>query len=425
MVAGVDLDATVFAMEMVLRNAVLAGQEDAGPRDIGVSQGRIAAIEPRLAAQGREELDLDGALLCAGLVESHIHLDKSRIIERCAPEEGRMAMAVKRVQSAKRDFTVEDVYARARATLEAAILQGTTRMRNHVEVDPSGGLAGLQAIQQLARDYASAIDLEICVFLQEGMTGVEGAEALLIEALERGERITAVGGAPNYDSDHGHQIRRVFELAKAHDLDVDLHLDFGNSPEAMDIHLVMELADRYGYGGRVNVGHVTKLSTLPPEEQAPIARKLAEAGVAVTVLPATDLFMMGRDQSYNVRRGIVDANALERQGVLCSIATNNILNPFTPYGDCSLLRMANLHANALQVSRPEDLASCFEMVAGEAAAIMNLGDYGLAVGNPADFAVIDAASEADAVARVAPVLHAFKRGRKTVTRERATLHRPA
>ncbi|HMK67200.1 MAG TPA: amidohydrolase family protein [Stellaceae bacterium] len=412
-------------MDIVLRNAVLAGQEDVGSRDVGISGGRIAAIAPRLGAETREELDLGGALLCAGLVESHIHLDKSRIIERCALEEGRMAMAVKRVQAAKRDFTVEDVYARARTTLEAAILQGTTRMRNHIEVDPSGGLVGLEAIGLLARDYAWAIDLETCVFLQEGLTGVPGAEALLVEALERGERIAAVGGAPGYDSDHANQIRRVFELAKAHDLDVDLHLDFGNSPEAMDIHLVTELTEQYGYGGRVNVGHVTKLSTLPPEEQAPIARKLADTGVAVTVLPATDLFMMGRDQNYNVRRGIVDVNAFEREGVLCSIGTNNILNPFTPYGDCSLLRMANLHANALQVSRPEDLASCFEMVAGEAAAIMNLGDYGLAIGNPADFAVIDAASEADAVARVAPVLYAFKRGRKTVTRERATLHRPA
>jgi len=412
-------------MDIVLRNAVLAGQEDVGLRDVGVSEGRIAAIEPRLETEAREELDLAGALLCAGLVESHIHLDKSRIIERCTPEEGRMAMAVKRVQAAKRDFTVEDVYARARMTLEAAILQGTTRMRNHIEVDPSGGLVGLEAIQHLARDYAWAIDLETCVFLQEGLTGVAGAEALLVQALDHGEKITAVGGAPGYDSDHGNQIRRVFELAKAHGLDVDLHLDFGNSPEAMDLHLVMELTEQYRYGGRVNVGHVTKLSTLPPEEQAPIAHRLADIGVAVTVLPATDLFMMGRDQSYNVRRGIVDANALEHEGVLCSIGTNNILNPFTPYGDCSLLRMANLHANALQVSRAEDLASCFDMVAGEAAAILNLGDYGLAVGNPADFAVIDATSEADAVARVAPVLHAFKRGRKTMTRERAALHRPA
>jgi cytosine deaminase len=298
-------------------------------------------------------------------------------------------------------------------------------MRTHVEVDPSGGLTGLEAIQALAKDYRWAIDLEICVFLQEGMTGVAGAESLLIQAIERGDHITAVGGAPGYDVDHMKQIARVFELARAHDLDVDLHLDFGNTPDAMDIHGVAELAERHRYGGRVNVGHVTKLSTLPPERQAPIARRLADTGIAVTVLPATDLFLMGRDQSYDVRRGIVDVNAYDRLGVTCSIANNNILNPFTPFGDCSLIRMANLHANTLQVSGPDDLRACFEMVSSDAARILNLGDYGLAVGNPADFAVLDAKDEAQAVAVVAPVLYVFKRGRRTVTRPPADLHRPA
>jgi cytosine deaminase len=400
-----------------------AGAE--GPRDVGVVDGRIAEIAPKIAAAGREELDVGGKLLTPGLVESHIHLDKSRIIERCAPEAGRNAAnAVRRVQEAKRHFTVEDVYARAKATLESAILQGTTRMRTHVEVDPSGGLIGLEAIQALARDYRWAIDLEICAFLQEGMTGVPGAEALLIQAIEHGDHITSVGGAPGYDRDHMKQIARVFELARAHGLDVDLHLDFGNTPEDMDIHGVIELTERHRYGGRVNVGHVTKLSTLPPERQAPIARRLADAGVAVTVLPATDLFLMGRDQSYDVRRGIVDVNAYDRLGVTCSIANNNILNPFTPFGDCSLVRMANLHANTLQVSIPDDLRACFEMVSSDAARILNLRNYGLAVGNPADFAVLDAKSESEAVAVVAPVLYAFKRGRRTVTRLAPDLRRP-
>lgn len=413
-------------MDLVLRNATLMGGGAEGPRDVGVLDGNIAEIAPKIAAHGREELDLAGRLLTPGLVESHIHLDKSRIVDRCAPEAGRNAAnAVKRVQEAKRGFTVEDVYARAKATLELAILQGTTRMRTHVEVDPSGGLIGLEAIQALAKDYRWAIDLEICVFLQEGMTGVDGAEELLIRAIERGDAITAVGGAPGYDVDHMKQIARVFELARDRDLDVDLHLDFGNTPETMDIHGVAELAERHRYGGRVNVGHVTKLSTLPPERQAPIARRLADTGVAVTVLPATDLFLMGRDQSYDVRRGIVDVNAYDRLGVTCSIANNNILNPFTPFGDCSLIRMANLHANTLQVSGPGDLRACFEMVSSDAARILNLGDYGLAVGNPADFAVLDAKSEAEAVAVVAPVLHAFKRGRRTVTRRPPDLHRPA
>ncbi len=405
-------------MDLVLRNATLMGATAKARQDVGVIDGKIVEIAPKILAIGREELDLDGRLLTPGLVESHVHLDKSRIIERCGAETGRNAAnTVKRVQAVKRHFTVEDVYARARATLEAAILQGTTRMRTHVEVDPSGGLVGLEAIQALARDFRWAIDLEICVFLQEGMTGVEGAEALLIKALERVDYITAIGGAPGYDTDHMKQISRVFELARAHDLDVDLHLDFGNTPEAMDIDGVMELTERHRYGGRVNVGHVTKLSTLPPERQAPIARRLAETGVAVTVLPATDLFLMGRDQSYDVRRGIVDVNAYDRLGVTCSIANNNILNPFTPFGDCSLIRMANLHANTLQVSSPDDLKACFEMVSSDAAQILNLRDYGVAVGHPADFTVLDAQV-------ISPVLSAFKRGRRTVSRPHPELHRP-
>ena len=126
-----------------------------------------------------------------------------------------------------------------------------------------------------------------------------------------------------------------------------------------------------------------------------------------------------------MRRGIVDVNALDRLGVVCSIASNNILNPFTPFGDCSLLRMANLHANTLQLGSAADLSACFEMVSEKAARIMNCADYGLAPGKPADLVVIAAPDEAAAVAEVAAVLHVFKRGRPTVTRAPATLHQQA
>src|SRR5579872_572810 len=151
-------------MDLILKNALVAGRRHEGALEIAVREGRIAAIGRGTGAEARETIDLGGKLVCAGLVESHIHLDKSRIIERCAPEQGRMAQTVKRVQQAKLGFTEADVYERARRTLEAAILQGTTRMRNHVEVDPPLGLAGLRAIQRLAKDYAWAIELEICVF---------------------------------------------------------------------------------------------------------------------------------------------------------------------------------------------------------------------------------------------------------------------
>lgn len=407
-------------LDHVIRNARLPGREDLV--DIGFEKGRIAALERGLLCDAPEH-DAEGCLCCGGLVETHIHLDKSRIIDRCAPEPGgRVHRAMERVSEVKHTFTVEDVHERARTTLERCIANGATRMRAHCEVDPKVGLRGFEGVKRLVDEYAWAIDIEICVMPQEGLTNNPGTDELIVEAMRRGARV--VGAAPNYDSDHAAQIRRVFEIAREFDADIDMHLDSGPSPEDLDSVLVCELTEKHSYGGRVAIGHATKLSTMPPGDQIAWAKRLADAGVAVTVLPATDLFLMGRDQAYNVRRGLVDANLFVEHGCNCSLSTNNILNPFTPFGDCSLLRMANLHANVLQVSGPARLGECFNMLTERSAKLMNLSDYGIAVGNPADVVIIDAETPAQAVAEIAQPLAAFKRGRRTVTRTRPQLHRP-
>ncbi len=121
-----------------------------------------------------------------------------------------------------------------------------------------------------------------------------------------------IGGCPYTDSDPHGQIARIFALARRFDLDIDFHLDFDLDASWMDIEEVCRQADANRYGGRVAVGHATKLSALPPDRLATIARRLADAGVAVTVLPATDLFLMGRDHDHNVPRGIAPVHRLLR-----------------------------------------------------------------------------------------------------------------
>jgi cytosine/creatinine deaminase len=149
---------------------------------------------------------------------------------------------------------------------------------------------------------------------------------------------------------------------------------------------------------------------------------LANAGVAVTILPSTDLHLMGRSHDHAVPRGVVPAEPLRKAGVTCSISTNNVLNPFTPYGDGSLIRMANLYANVCHVSRPADLAGCLDMITGSAARLMRLEDYGIKVGGPADLVCVDASNPADAVATLAQPLWGIKRGRASFTRPRPQLH---
>jgi cytosine/creatinine deaminase len=412
-----------MAFDLILRNARLADGNAAGaPVDIAVAGGRIAAVAPRLAGEG-ESIDARGRLVSPGLVESHFHLDKSRIVDRCEPQKDRRATDhMARTAAIKHTFTVEDIYARARATLEQCVMNGVGHMRTHVEVDPNVGLHGFDAVERLARDYAWAIDLQLCVFLQEGWTNVPGAEANVVTALKRGARV--VGGAPRYDSDGPGQIRRIFELAREYDVDVDIHLDGGYTTHDMAIWQVCALADEVGWGGRVAIGHGNKYSCLPPAELAALGKRLAASGVAVTVLPATDLFTSGRHLEHSVIRGVADANALIAEGANCSIATNNVLNAFTPFGDGSLVRIANLYANVVQRSRPEELAECFAMVSSRPARILRRSDYGIAPGNPADLVVWNAGTPAEAIATVTQPAMGFKRGRRVFTREAPTLHRP-
>ncbi len=409
-------------MDLTVRNARLANESAAGTVDIGVAGGKIVAIEQGLPSDG-DSYDAAGRLACAGLIETHIHLDKSRLLDRAPPETTRLINPMKQVAALKPTFTVEDVRARAERTLTECILNGATRMRTQVEVDPAYGMRGFEGVQSLIADYRWAIDIEMCVFPQDGLTNYPGTDELLVEALRRGAK--AIGGAPRYDTDHAGQIRRIFELAREFDVDIDIHLDVGNTPEDMDIHLVCELTEQYRRGGRVVVGHMAKLSTMPPGDLAALARRLADTGVAVTVLPLTDLFIMGRDQDHNVCRGVADANFLVEHGVNCSLSTNNVLNPVTPFGDCSLIRMANLHANVLQIGQPGQLRECFAMLTERSARLLNLRDYGLAVGNPADIAVIDADSPEQAIAEIRQPLTVFKRGRQTVVRHPPELVRPA
>src|ERR1700709_1836630 len=248
--------------DTVLRNGRIAGRQHE-PVDIGVRDGRIAAIGPKLeagASDSTREFALDGRLVIPGFVETHIHLDKSCISDRCTCRTGTLQEAIETVAAAKLLFTEDDIYARAKRTLEKALLQGTTRMRTHVEVDPRIGLKGFRAISALKRDYAWAVEIEICAFPQEGLLNDPGCDALLVEACEGGADL--IGGCPYTDSDPHGQIARIFDLARRYDLNIDFHLDFDLDPSWMHLDEVCRQAESLTWGGRVAIGHVTKLSAV-------------------------------------------------------------------------------------------------------------------------------------------------------------------
>jgi cytosine/creatinine deaminase len=409
---------TQVAFDLIFRHAVT--QSSVMPVDIGVKEGRIAAVAPHIDGEG-QEIGLGGRLALAGFVDTHIHLDKACLLGRCGHIGGGVGDAIRAVAAMKRDFTVEDVYTRGAQTLERAIVHGTTRMRTHVEIDPRIGLRSFEAIKALKRDYAWAIDLSLCVFPQEGLTNDPGAEELLAAALADGGDL--IGGCPYTDADPQTQIEKVFDLAQRFDVDIDFHLDFDLDPSWRHLDEVCRQTERRNYHGRVAIGHATKLSALPPDALKTATARLVSAGVAVTVLPATDLYLMGREATHNTPRGLTAAHRLVQDGVLCSVATNNVLNPFTPFGDCSLLRMANFYANVAHAA-VDEFGTCLDLVTASPARLMNLKDYGIAPGHPADIVVLDTCGVPGAIAEIPDILMGFKNGRRIFERQPPVLFRP-
>src|SRR5881392_1473974 len=281
------------AFDLIFRNA--RTRSAATAVDIGVTAGLIAAIEPRLACEAAE-IEVGGRLVLPGFVDTHIHLDKACLLGRCGHDHGSVAEAIAAVAAMKREFTVEDVYTRGAKVIERAIVHGTTRMRTHVEIDPRIGLRGFEAVKALKRDYAWAIDLSICVFPQEGLTNDPGAEELLIAALRDGGE--AIGGCPYMDTDPNAHLKKNFDL----------------DPSWWHLEEVCQQTERRNYQGRVAIGHATKLSALPPDRLKAATARLAKSGVAVTVLPATDLYLMGREASHNAPRGLTLAHKLADNG---------------------------------------------------------------------------------------------------------------
>ncbi|MDQ0321074.1 cytosine deaminase [Pararhizobium capsulatum DSM 1112] len=405
--------------DLVIRNARI--EQGGALVDLAVRDGRIVEIGSDFRCEAIESYDAAGSFAFGGFADSHVHLDKACILDRCRICEGTLAEAVREAARLKPGFDEADVYARAARVAEKAIIHGTTRLRTFVEIDPRAGFRSFDAIKRIRADYAFAIDIEICAFAQDGLTNEPETFAMLDAALSDGADM--IGGCPYIDPDPTRHVELIFDLAEKHDVAIDFHLDFDLDPLNTNLPTVIRETLRRGWQGRVAIGHVTNLSAMSPDRLMEIAAGLVEAGIALTVLPATDLFLNGREHDRLVPRGVAPAHLFAADGVVTSVATNNVLNPFTPFGDASLIRMANLYANVAQLSRDQDLDAVFGMVSHSAARLMGADYAGIEVGGEATIVLLDCKGPREAVREIAPVLAGWKCGRKSFDNGRPVIFR--
>lgn len=381
--------------------------------DVAVKDGIIQEIGSLGHLDAKRIINAEGRVLIPGLIESHIHLDKALIANRKPNKSGTLKEAIEVTASLKPTFSKEDIFERARTALDTMLIpNGVTAIRTHAEFDPSQGFTGFDVIMMLKEEYKDFVDIQVVAFPQEGIFKAEGTEVMMIEAMERGADV--VGAVPYNDRDAKEHIDYVFELAKKYDKPLDLHQDFADNADKLSIQYLAEKTIKEGYQGRVSVGHLTAIAALPPEELTPVLELISKAGISVMSLPATDLHLGARNDLYNVRRTLTPIRKLRDAGVNVCIATNNIRNAFTPYGNGDIIQTAMLAIPTAHLGGADDLPTVLSMITTNPAKALGLDDYGLEVGKKADMVLLDTKDYSNAIIDLPMRLFVLKNGKITV-----------
>ena len=400
--------------DLILRGGIVGG----APQDLAIREGRIREIRPGIATPAGATLDIAGKLVLPGFVESHIHPDKAFVADR-SPGLGRGGPTAQVLVAAlKKAFTVEDVYTRARRVMRLAVRHGTTAMRAHVEIDPYVGLRGVEALLRLRAELGGLLDLQLVAFAQEGIFHDDASRDLLREGLRLG--LPVLGGCPYMDTDQRGHIDWFFDTAEAAGVPLDFHCDPSDDVSRLTCDYVAEQTIARGMQGRVSLGHLCMLDVLEPDHRARVIDRLREAGIHAVSLPATEMHVRGRTDPRRTWRGVTRIEELRAAGVNVAISTNNIVNPFTPYGHPDLLRQALVAAMAAHLGNLDQLAWVPELITVNPARILGLADYGLREGARADLVVLDATDPAQAITEQSEKLWVLKAGRVVARNTRTT-----
>src|SRR5580765_7537769 len=154
-------------MDFVIRNASLPDGRTG--IDIGITDGRIEAVQPQLPAHGAQEFDAAGALVSPPFVDAHFHMDAT--LSYGLPrvnQSGTLLEGIALWGELKTLLTQDALVERALTYCDWAVAKGLLAIRTHVDVcDPR--LQAVEALLHVRQKVKPYLDLQLVAFPQDGL----------------------------------------------------------------------------------------------------------------------------------------------------------------------------------------------------------------------------------------------------------------
>jgi cytosine/creatinine deaminase len=393
--------------DIAIRRARLRGY-GAPLREIGIRDGHIAVIGERLDGEATTEIDAAGNLVTESFVNPHLHLCKVFTLPMMEEEALKayrgdgMARAMKAIELAS---AIKDQYAEswivenARRAVALAALHGTLHIRAFADVDAKARLEGVKALIRVRDEFRGVVDIQVVAFAQDGLIREPGAAELLRQAMTLGADV--VGGIPWIeftDADAAAHIGICFDFAQHFNKDVSMLLDDTGDPGLRTLEMMAVEAIRRGWQGRALAHHCRAMSLYPAPYVQRLTHILQAARVAVVTDPHT---------------GPLHARVREllAENVLVCLGQDDIADAFYPFGRNNMLEVAFLASHLLWMTARDEIETLYDMITVDAAHAINVANFAMAPGAPANLVVLDQADVVEALRYHMPPFHIIASGR--------------
>ncbi len=365
--------------------------------DIGIEGSKITAIGT-LDVEAGQIIEASGDLVSPPFVDPHFHMDAT--LSYGTPrinKSGTLLEGIGLWGELKQVMTQDEVVERALVYCDWAASMGLLAIRSHVDTCDDR-LMGVEALLEVKKQVADYIDLQLVAFPQDGLYRDPTALQNTIRALDKG--VDVVGGIPHFErtmADGAASVTTLCEMAAQRGLMVDMHCDESDDPMSRHIETLIYETQRLGLQGRVAGSHLTSMHSMDNYYVSKLLPLMAEAEVAAIPNPLINIMLQGRHDSFPKRRGLTRVKEMLALGITVGFGQDCAMDPWYSLGTADMLDVAFMGLHVAQMSSPDEMRQCFEMVTEANAKIMGLTDYGLRVGAKASLVVLDAGSPIEAV----------------------------
>ncbi len=380
--------------------------------DIGIQGGKITAMEALGSAQAKRVVDATGDLVSPPFVDPHFHMDAT--LSYGLPRinaSGTLLEGIGLWGELKQVMTQDEVVERALTYCDWATSMGLLAIRSHVDTcdDRLLGVEALLHVREQVKDY---IDLQLVAFPQDGFYRDPTARDNTLRALDMG--VDVVGGIPHFErtmADGKASVRELCEIAAQRGLQVDLHCDETDDPQSRHIETLAFETQRLGLQGRVAGSHLTSMHSMDNYYVSKLLPLIAEAEINAIPNPLINIVLQGRHDTYPKRRGLTRVKEMLAHGINVGWGQDCVLDPWYSLGTADMLDVAFMGLHVAQMTSPQEMRTCFDMVTTNNAKTMGLDDYGLYVGAKASLVILDANDPVEALRLRATRLCVIANGR--------------